>query len=172
MALPNSLIFWYGETPSVSRSWVQGQGHGSAKAVACNSKKLVGIYWGLIGRNICYDSARSNSELLTFWLWPWDILSYFSNSSSSFECLKLAASLLVWRYIFRISRLPSFRAMGLISRSRFQNSCSAQVCAPLGHSLIFVLLRMIKDIQLCNMWMVLATIHRHVGESMSYRRGI
>jgi len=47
---------------SVSRSWVQG--HGSENAVACNSKttgrKLLGLDW-----NICYDNARSNSELLT-----------------------------------------------------------------------------------------------------------
>jgi len=52
---------------------VQGQGHGSAKAVACSSKttgqKLLGL-----DQNICYNNARSNSELLTFWF---DLETYF-----------------------------------------------------------------------------------------------
>jgi len=44
----------------VSRSWVQGQDHGSEKSVAC---KTTG--WKLIGldRNICYDNTRRD---LTF----------------------------------------------------------------------------------------------------------
>jgi len=49
----------------ISRSWVQGQGHISEKVIVCNSKttgpKLLGL-----GRNICYNNARSNLELLTF----------------------------------------------------------------------------------------------------------
>jgi len=36
------------------------------KAVAYNLKLLVGNCWGYI----CYDKARSNLELLTFWPWP------------------------------------------------------------------------------------------------------
>jgi len=66
-----SFHFQFGDTAleylghvSVSRSWVQGQGHGSEKAVACNSittgRKLLGLDW-----NVCYDNAASNSELLT-----------------------------------------------------------------------------------------------------------
>jgi len=42
------------------------------------------------------------------------------------------------KLIFRISRSPSsFKVTGLTTRSRLQNSGSAQVCAPLRHSLIF-----------------------------------
>jgi len=49
----------------MSRSWVQGQGHGSAKAVVCDSEAAG---WKLLGRdqNICYDTAESNLELLTY----------------------------------------------------------------------------------------------------------
>jgi len=67
-----------------SRSWLQ-------KAVACNEKNRSQTLLELDG-NICYDNARSNC------------------SSSKFECLKLAASVSVWRYIFRIFRtLSSFK---------------------------------------------------------------
>jgi len=67
-------IFRTSRSRSVSRLLVQCQDHSSEKAVACNSKtngqKLLGL-----DRNICYDSARSNSELLTFW--PWHLKAYF-----------------------------------------------------------------------------------------------
>jgi len=74
------LYVWYGDTSSdylghslVSKSWVQGQDHSSAKAVACNSK-TTGRKLLELDQNICYDNARSNSELLTFDLdlWPLD----------------------------------------------------------------------------------------------------
>jgi len=52
-----------------------------------------------------------------------------------FECLKWATSFSVWGYAFRISKSPlSFKVTALMSR--LQNSSRAQVCAPLGHSLI------------------------------------
>jgi len=150
MTLPSNFIFSFRDTSSeylthslVWRSLVQGQGDSSEKAVACNSEttgwKLLGIDW-----NICHDNAQSNSELLTFWHWPLnDLETYFhtfSIQALSFECVKIAALFLVWRYIFRISRSPSsFKVMALISRSRSQNSISTQVCAPLGYSLILLL---------------------------------
>jgi len=109
-------------------------------------------------------NARSVWKLVTFDLnlWPWELFSHFKNSGYlrmalpsnfifgmeryiyrtsesgfSFECLKLAASFSVWRYIFRIFCLPSsFKVMELVSRSRSQNSGSAQVSAPLRHSII------------------------------------
>jgi len=75
-------------------------------------KLLAGNRWGLIG--------------ISVHLWPWVIFSYFLPIQAlSFECLKLAASFSVWRYIFR--RSPS--VTGLISRSRSHNSSSTQVCA-------------------------------------------
>jgi len=65
------------------------------------------------------------------------IFVFFSIQVLSCKCLKLAASFLVWRYFFRISRSPlRFKVMRLISRSRSENSGSAQVCAPHGYSLI------------------------------------
>jgi len=85
------------------------------------------------------------SYLVTFCLdlWFWELFSYFlftihiSSTFGSFECINLATSFSVWRYIFRISRLSSsFKVMGLISRSQQPKSGRAQVCAPLGHSLI------------------------------------
>jgi len=46
----------------------------------------------------------------------------------------------VWRYIIRISGSPlSFKVIGLISRAWWQQSGSAQVCVPLGHSLMLLL---------------------------------
>jgi len=65
----------------VSRSWVQGQGHGSEKAVACNSKttgrKLPGLE-----RDVCYDNDRNDLEFMTFDLE--DILFVFFNSNSKY----------------------------------------------------------------------------------------
>jgi len=87
---------------------------------------------------------RSGWKLVIFDLdfWPWELFSYFlfamymSSSSKSFEYLSVATSFSVWRYMFRISRLPSsFKVIGLISRSQQRESGRAQVCAPLGHSL-------------------------------------
>jgi len=75
------LHFQFGDTSSryldhglASRSWLQDQGHAREKAVACNLKTTGRKFLGL-DRNIRYYSARSNSELLTFW--PWHI-SYYS----------------------------------------------------------------------------------------------
>jgi len=127
MALPSYFIFDRDTTSeylghgSVSWSWVQGQGHGNERAVACNSKttgrKLLGI-----DRNICY-------ELLTF-----DFGTYFWISSIqalSFEFLKLAASFSVWRYIFRIFRSPSsFKVIWLTSVSRSQISAARRFVLP------------------------------------------
>jgi len=114
-------------------------GHGSDKAVAYNSKTIGQKLLGL-DRNSCYDIARCNSELLAFWPWPLtlgNIFVCFLIQAQSFECLKLAASFLVWGYIFKIYRsLSTFKIMGLISSTRSQNSGSAQVCAPLGRCLI------------------------------------
>jgi len=109
-------------------SWLQSQGHVSEKAVAWNSKttdrKLLGL-----NRKICYDNARS------FWPWPLTLRHFhifFRIQAVSFESLKLAASFSVWRYIFSIFRSPSsFKVSELISRSRSQNSGSAQdLCFP------------------------------------------
>jgi len=80
--------FWYDDTfseylghSSVSRSFVPRQGHGSAKAVACNSKttgwKLLGPDW-----KICYDNAQSNSEMFTLTFDLETCFRIFSNSSS------------------------------------------------------------------------------------------
>jgi len=127
------LVRWYifriSRSGSVSRSSAQGQGHRSAKAVACYSK-TTGWKPLRLDRNICYDNARSNSKLLTFWPWPLTLRHNFHIfSNSSFECLKLRASFSVWWYIFRISKSPaSFEVTGLISRSRLENSGS--LCCP------------------------------------------
>jgi len=103
MAWTSNFYFQFGNTSleylnhgSVSRSWVQGQGHRSKKAVACNSKTTD---WKLPGldQNICNDNARSNSELLTFLPWPLTLRHIVV--FSSFECLTLAVSFSVWRYI-------------------------------------------------------------------------
>jgi len=94
MALPSNFIFSmmihyqniYLGHGSVSKSWVQGQGHGSANAVACNSittgRKLLGL-----DQKICHSNAWRNSELLTFWPWPLILRHFriFSNSSSKFS---------------------------------------------------------------------------------------
>jgi len=69
------------------------------------------------------------------------IFIFFWIRALRFEFLKLAASFSVWRYIIGISRSPSsVKVMCLISRSWLQNSRSAQVCAPHGHSLIYVVI--------------------------------
>jgi len=99
------------------------------------SWKLLGLDW-----NICCDNARSNSALLTSWPWPLTVIysRILSIQALSSECLKLASSFSVWRHVFRISRSPlSFKVMRLMSRSRSQNSGSAQVSAPFGHGLMF-----------------------------------
>jgi len=55
--LANSFLVW-GYIFRTSRSWfsfkvmIQGQGHGSAKAVACKSNLLVANCWGLIGISV------------------------------------------------------------------------------------------------------------------------
>jgi len=90
----------------------QFQGHGYGSVQLQN-------YWSEIAgvdQYICYDNAQSNSELMTFTL-------------RRIHIFWIQASLSVWRYIFTIS--------GLILRSLSQNSGSAQICAPLGHSLIY-----------------------------------
>jgi len=56
---------------------------------------------------------------------------HMSSAIGSFECLSIATSLSVWRYIVRISRSPlSFKVIGLISRSQQRKSGREQVCAP------------------------------------------
>jgi len=72
------FIFKYLGQGSVLRSWVQGQGHDSENAVACNSK-TTGRKFLWLNQNISYDNARSNLKLLTFdlYLWPWCILVLF-----------------------------------------------------------------------------------------------
>jgi len=111
MAWPSNSIFnletssEYLGHGSVSRSWVQSQGHSDSKTTG---RKSLGL-----DRNICYDNAQSNSERLTFW--PRDIFLYFySIQALSFACLKLAASFSVWGYIFTIFRSPSrFKVIGV-----------------------------------------------------------
>jgi len=85
-SLTHQLHFQFGDTSSkylgqvcVSRSWIPCQGHGSKKAVACNSthRKLLGL-----DRNICYDNAHSN---LTFWPWPLTLRHIFIIPALSFE---------------------------------------------------------------------------------------
>jgi len=59
--LATLFLVWYYVTilghGLISRSWVQGQGHGSAKDVACNSETTG---WKLLGldRNIRCDDTR------------------------------------------------------------------------------------------------------------------
>jgi len=108
LELETSFLVWrYIFRISMSRFSfkVQDQVHGSKKAVACNSKttgqKLVGY-----DRNVCYDNARSNSELQL----------YFKCEGTTLE------------YLGSI-----FKVMRLILGSRLQKSGSTQVCAPRGH---------------------------------------
>jgi len=84
-------------------------------------------------------------KLVTFDPWPWSLFSYvlftvhISSTVRSFECLNLATSFSV-PCIFRIFRSSlSFKVMELMSRSRsLQQKCGrAQVCASLGHGLIY-----------------------------------
>jgi len=67
MALASNVIFGMeihlGHS-SVSKSWVQNQGHSSEKVVVCNSKTTDQNLLSL-GRNICYDNAGSFSEFVT-----------------------------------------------------------------------------------------------------------
>jgi len=81
----------------------------------------------------------SNSEFFYILTFDLEIFSYFSIQALSFESFKLAASISVWGYIFRMFWSPSsFKVIGLISRSQKQNSGNAQVCAALRHSSIIV----------------------------------
>jgi len=66
------LHFQFGDTPweylsrtCVSKSWVQGQGHGSVKVAACNSKTTARKMLRL-DCNMCYDNTGSDLELLIF----------------------------------------------------------------------------------------------------------
>jgi len=94
MTWPSNFILGFGDTflkylghSSVSRLRVQGQGHGSEKAVAWNSKttgrKLPGL-----DQNICYDNTRSNLELLTFWLWHLTLKHIFAFFNSRIQALR------------------------------------------------------------------------------------
>jgi len=75
--LTKQLHFQCGDTSSgylghgsVSRSCIQGQGHGSEKAVACNSKTTGRKSLGL-DRNICYDNTWSFWHTdIDIWHWP------------------------------------------------------------------------------------------------------
>jgi len=137
------LHFQFGDTSSeylhhgwVSRSWVQRQGHGSEKAVACNSKttgwKLLRL--DRISVTITLEVSRR--------LWHFDHETYFrifSIQALGFECLNQLHS--VWKYIFRISRpTSSFKVMRvnlqvMVAKQR----SSVQVCAPQVHRLILAL---------------------------------
>jgi len=87
------LHFWYLDTSSeylghssVSRSWVQGQGHGSAKAVGATQKLLAKNCWGLIEISVTI-TLKSSTELLTF-TFDIETFSYFFKFKLlSFECL-------------------------------------------------------------------------------------
>jgi len=105
------------------------------KAAACNSKtndqKLMEL-----GRNMCYDNARS-SLIHSFWHLTStmrDIFCIFFQFKLS--ALNALAHELDFLYGGTTRSSLSFKMMGLMPRSRQQKRGSAQVCAPLGHSLI------------------------------------
>jgi len=74
----------------VSRSWVQGQGHGSEKAVACNSKTTGPIWLGLDWNTITLKVIWSCWQL-TFYLETY--FRIFQARILSFECLNFIFSL-------------------------------------------------------------------------------
>jgi len=57
------------------------------------SVQLEKFWWK--DRNICYENARSNLELLTLWPWPLILrhnFVFFKIQALCFECLKITAS--------------------------------------------------------------------------------
>jgi len=110
-------------------------------SIHTNSRKLLIRNWYNLVEICPMVNARIDWNLVAL---TFDRESYFCTSSTQaiyFEWLGLVTLFSVWRYIFRISRSrSSFKVMGLISRSRSQNSSTAQVYAPLGDSLICVML--------------------------------
>jgi len=71
-----------------------------------------------LDQNICYNNARSNSELLTFLTLTFDLdlETYFRNfliQALSFECLKLTTLLSVCENILRISVTFEFQGYGV-----------------------------------------------------------
>jgi len=91
-------------------------------------KLLVGNWCNMVG--ICsLVNARSAWKLITFDLdlWPWEFV-FFEIQAIPFECLDLATSFSVWRYIFKISRSRfSFKVMVPRSRSRERISGGMQL---------------------------------------------
>jgi len=112
------------------------------KVTAAASQKLPKISG--LDHNICYDNAQSNSELLTFWPWPWSVFPYFTNSSSMFWMPYASSFVVKCEATCLEYRSPSnFKVIELISRLWLQNSDSTHVCALFRHSLILSLYSML-----------------------------
>jgi len=103
--------FWYFDT-SAEYLGHSSVGHGSKVKVTSTQKLQVENCCGLIriSVTITLDVIRS-FDILTLR----HIFVLFPIQAQSFECLKLATSFSVWRYIFGISwSVLSFKVMGLI----------------------------------------------------------
>jgi len=110
-----------------------GIAFGVCLSVRTKSRQLLIINWC----NLVVYAPWWTLEVVQSWRHltsTFDLESYFRTFSVQvmyFKWLVLATSFSVWRYTFRVFKSPSrFKVMGLISRSRLQNSGSAQVCAP------------------------------------------
>jgi len=115
------------------RSQQQTSGTRQLKSSGLNSLGLIGIS--------ITPEVIMRFDILTVTFDPGTLIHIFSTQALSSKCLQLAASYSAWRNNFRILRSPSgFKIIvtWLILTSRLQNSRKVQVCAPLGHSLIYV----------------------------------